>query len=69
MYYFGECTPVVRFKSQVLLDERAEPQAMANGDLNPIRAKMADTQEGSGFTSIQARLEKSNAPMKLPLPY
>ncbi len=59
-----------RFKSQALLDERAELQAMAYVDLNPIRAKMADTLESSEFTSIQTRLDASNSPMKpLLLPF
>ena len=58
-----------RFKSQALLGERAELQAMAYVDLNPIRAKMADTLENSDFTSIQTRLEKSKSPMKLLLPF
>jgi len=53
-----------RFKSQALLDERAELQAMAYVDLNPIRAKMAQTLEESDFTSIQTRLEQTSSIMK-----
>ncbi len=53
-----------RFKSQALLDERAELQAMAYVDLNPIRAQMSDSLENSDFTSIQTRLDKSQSPMK-----
>jgi len=53
-----------RFKSQALLDERAELQAMAYVDLNPIRAQMAATLEDSDFTSIQTRLNQAGSPMK-----
>lgn len=53
-----------RFKSQALLDERAELQAMAYVDLNPIRATMANTLKDSDFTSIQTRLDKNTSPMK-----
>lgn len=53
-----------RFKSQALLDERAELQAMAYVDLNPIRAQMAETLEDSDFTSIQTRLNPASSLMK-----
>jgi REP element-mobilizing transposase RayT len=54
-----------RFKSQALLDETAELQAMAYVDLNPIRADMAASPEESDYTSIQLRMSKdNNSPMK-----
>jgi len=46
-----------RFHSQPLCSDKALLTAMAYVDLNPIRARMAETPEQSEYTSIRARLQ------------
>ena len=50
-----------RFKSQALLDEAALLSCMAYVDLNPVRAGIGETLDGSDFTSIQARMRRLSA--------
>ena len=52
-----------RFRSQALLDEGALLACLSYVDLNPMRGGLADTLEGSAFTSIRERL--SGAPTTL----
>jgi REP element-mobilizing transposase RayT len=51
-----------RYKSQALLDEAALLTCMAYVDLNPIRAGLSHSLNGSDFTSIQQRIRALNNP-------
>jgi hypothetical protein len=46
-----------RFRAVRILDEETLLACAAYVDLNPIRAAMAETLEGSGFTSVQRRIQ------------
>ena len=49
-----------RFKSQAILNEASLINTMVYIDLNPIRAKIAETPESSAYTSIAERISERN---------
>lgn len=53
-----------RFACQALLDESAVLGAMVYADLNPVRAKIASTPEGSLHTSVRKRARSPMAASK-----
>ncbi|MBU2869431.1 transposase [Colwellia sp. E2M01] len=55
-----------RFKSQALLDEKAVLACMAYVDLNPVRAKMAQTIQTSQYTSIFERIHDKASDIDTP---
>jgi len=54
-----------RFKCQRLMDEGAMLACMAYVDLNPVRARIADTLEDSPFTSVYDRLIAERAKARI----
>ena len=51
-----------RFSSQALLDEKALAACSADVDLNPIRARIAESLTDSDHTSIKRRFEQAQRP-------
>ena len=58
-----------RFKSQPLLDEAALYTCMSYVDLNPVRAGIATSLDGSDFTSISQRMSQAaHRSVDIPIP-